>query len=141
MTEIELRVKAAQATLDRFKSKPLKYGTNDCVRMVAMHLRKLGHRVVLPASGAYTTVKSGLRELKARGFANLAEAMDSFGFERIAPAAAVVGDVLMLPGDSELGSMVIALGNGRVIGYHEDAKGACTLQPVEYAAAWRVRVV
>ena len=138
MTEIERRVAAAQATLDRFKDAPLRLGRNDCVRMVAYHLRKLGHRVRLPASGSYASVRTGLRELKARGFDDLAQALDSFGFERIPPAAAAPGDVMMLPAVDRLGSLVIALGNERVIGYHEDARGAAILQPVEFVGAWRV---
>lgn len=138
MTEIEKRVAAAQATLDRFKDVPFKLGRNDCVRMTAFHLRKLGHKVKLPASGSYGSLKAGLRELKARGFETLAEAMDSMGFERIPPAAAVVGDVLMIPAVDRLGCLMVAMGNGRACGYHEDAKGAVVMQPVEYEAAWRV---
>jgi hypothetical protein len=138
MTELERRVAAAQATLDRFKDRPLKLGRDDCVRMVAFHLRKLGHKVVLPASGSYGTLRSALKELKTRGFASLADALDGMGFERIAPAAAAAGDVLMLPAVDQLGSLVVALGNGRVVGYHEDARGAAVLQPVEFVAAWRV---
>ena len=109
MTEIERRVATAQATLDRFKDRPMRLGRNDCVRMAAFHLRKLGHRVVLPPSGAYASVRSGLRELEARGYKCLADALDSFGFARIAPAAAVPSDILMLPAVDRLGALVIAL--------------------------------
>jgi hypothetical protein len=128
---------AAQATLDRFKDVPLRMGRNDCARMVAYHLRKLGHRVKLPPSGSYASVRSARREMRKLGFQTLEQALDSFGFDRIPPAAAVAGDVVMLPGDTDLGSLTIALGNGRVVGYHEDARGAAVLQPVEFLAAWR----
>ena len=137
-TEIELRVAAAQATLARFKDHPLRLGRTDCVRMVAYHLRKLGHRVKLPPSGSYASIRSGLRELEARGFRTLDEALDAFGFDRIAPAAAVAGDVLMLQAVDRLGSLVVAMGNGRVIGFHEDSEGAVIMQPLDFVAAWRV---
>ncbi|MBU3077710.1 hypothetical protein [Sphingomonas quercus] len=58
----------------------------------------------------------------------------------LAPVAAVVGDVLMADGDPGTGALQVALGNGRVFGYHVDAKGACVLQPVAYVAGWRVAI-
>lgn len=132
------RVAAAQATLDRFKDRPLKLGYEDCVRMTAFLLRRLGRRVKLPPAGSYRTIKGAKKALQARGFADLGAAIDSFGFERIAPAAAIVGDVLMLPAENELGALTVALGNGRVLGYHPDSLGAAVLQPLLFDAAWRV---
>lgn len=129
---------AAQATLDRFKDRPLKLGRDDCVRMIAFHLRKLGYSVKLPPSGAYGTIRGALKELKARGFDNLGAAIDALGLERIAPASAIVGDILMLPSADGLGALHIALGNGRTVAYHEDLIGAGVLQPLEFIAAWRV---
>ncbi len=108
------------------------------LRMAASHLRRLGHQVKLPASGSYRTIRSALKALEDRGYQSLADALDAMGLERIAPAAAIVGDVLMLPAEDRLGALVIALGNGRVVGYHEEAIGAAVLQPIEYVAAWRV---
>jgi hypothetical protein len=138
VTPYQRKVAAAQATLNRFKDVPLRMGRNDCARMVAFHLRKLGHQVKLPPSGSYASVRSARREMARLGHDTLEQALDSFGFERIAPAAAVAGDVLMLPGASDLGALTIAMGNGRVAGWHVDAVGAVVLQPVEFVAAWRV---
>jgi hypothetical protein len=132
------RVEAAQATLDRFKDAPFRYGVRDCVRMVAMHLRKLGYRVRLPASGSYRSYRSALRQLRARGYDSLAAAMDDIGLERIAPSEAIVGDILQLPGDDAIGALGVAMGNGRALGYHQDAIGAVVVQPLEITAAWRV---
>ena len=54
MTAVLLqRVAAAQATLDRFKARPFRFGTNDCARMVAFHLKQLGLRVRLAKAGSY----------------------------------------------------------------------------------------
>lgn len=130
---------AAQATLDKWGKRPFKLGTSDCVRMVAAHLRKLGYRVKLPPSGSYRTVNSATKALKASGFASVADAIDALGLERIAPAAAVAGDLLELPAEDGLGAYCVALGNGRVVGYIQDVPGgAQVLQPIEYVAAWRV---
>ncbi|CAM3282703.1 MULTISPECIES: DUF6950 family protein [Sphingomonas] len=132
-----LRANAAQATLDQWKARPMRLGTSDCVRMTASHLRRLGHKVKLPASGSYRSVRSALKALDERGYSSLADALDAMGLERIAPASAIVGDVLMLPAEDKLGALVVALGNGRVVGYHEEAIGAAVLQPVKYVTAWR----
>lgn len=129
---------AAQKTLDAWSGRPMKLGTADCVRMAASHLRLLGYKVKLPAAGSYRTVNSAMKALGARGFGSVEDALDAMGLERIAPAEAIVGDLIMMPGVDNLGGLGIALGNGRVVAYHEDAIGAAVLQPVEYVAAWRV---
>lgn len=127
---------AAQKTLDIWSKRPMRLGTSDCVRMAAAHLRMLGHRVKLPASGSYRTANSALKALRARGFDSVEAALDAMGLKRIAPAAAIVGDIIMLPGVDRLGGLAICLGNGRVVAYHEDVAAAAVLQPVEYIAAW-----
>lgn len=133
------RTEAAQKTLDTWSKRPMRLGTSDCVRMIAAHLRLLGYTVKLPPSGSYRTVNGALKALSAAGFATVPEALDAQGLERIAPAATIVGDILMLPGVGELGCLTVALGNGRVVGWHEDvAGGATVLQPIDYVAAWRV---
>jgi hypothetical protein len=78
------------------------------------------------------------KALKRLGYDTLAEAMDGNGFERIPPAAAVVGDVIEMPGLEGPGALAVALGNGRAVAYHEDAIGAVVVQPSQMLAAWRV---
>jgi hypothetical protein len=134
------RQRAAQATLEQFRDRAFKLGTRDCVRLAAAHLRRLGYQVKLPASGSYCSVRAAAKKLEERGFADLLEAVDAHGLERIAPAAAVVGDVLAMPAEGPFGcGLVVALGNGRVVGYHQDLTGAGVLQPTEYITAWRAR--
>lgn len=136
--EAERRRDAAQATLDEFKEVPFRYGKRDCVRMAAAHLRRLGYKIKLPPADSYRSEKTALRALRDRGFASLVEAVDAHGLERIAPAAAVVGDIIAVPGEGGFGAALhVALGNGRTVGYHQDLIGAGVLQPIEYVAAWR----
>lgn len=69
----------------------------------------------------------------------VADAIDAMGLQRIPPAAALPADLVLLPGDGPFGgSLTMAVGNGRVFGYHEDVVGADILQPLEFVAAWRV---
>lgn len=137
--EMIRRVAAAQATLDEFRDKPFKMGERDCVRMVAAHLRRMGHKVRLPAKGSYASARSALKALRARGFDKLADALDAMGLERIAPAAALPGDIVLGEATDVLGALGIALSNGRLVGYHEHAPGAAVLQRLSLSAAWRVR--
>lgn len=126
------RRNAAQATLDAFEGKAFRMGHVDCVRMAAHHLRLLGYKVRLPSRGSYGTIRTGKKLLAARGFANLAEAVDAAGLVRKAPAGMIVGDIAVMEDRDGIGGLVIALGNGRVLGFHEDllGKGVLVLQPV-----------
>jgi hypothetical protein len=128
---------ATQATLDRFKGKPFTWGKWDCAQMALFHLRGMGHEVRLAKVGAYNSALGAKRAIRRLGFDNLVAAMDS-RFPRIAPAEAVAGDMLALPADAGLGAIVVALGNGAAIGWHQDAEGAVAMRMEEFVAAWRV---
>lgn len=132
---------AAQATLDKFRDQPFKWGVRDCSRVVAHHLRLMGHSVRLPPAGSYGSLLGAKRKLRDAGYASLAEALDAMGFERIAPAAALVGDIIQWPSETELDALAVMLTNGRIAAYHQDALGLAVLQPVEFIAAWRVEPV
>lgn len=134
------RAGAAEATLAQWRARPLRLGSADCVRMAASHLRRLGYRVKLPAAGSYRTVRGALAALHRAGHDTVQHALDALGLVRIVPAAAIVGDIVELecelPG---LPALTIALGNGRVAGWHPDAPaGVTVLQPTATIAAWRV---
>ncbi|OWK29214.1 DUF6950 family protein [Sphingomonas dokdonensis] len=138
MSEAVRRRDATQATLDAWRGRKFKLGHADCVRLAADHLRRMGHKVRLPAKGKYATVRSALKELKARGYADLPAALDDMGLEQIAPAAARIGDIIAIPSEHAIGCLMVAVGNGRTLGWQEDHEGAEVFQPVEYVGAWRV---
>lgn len=139
MIEMIRRQQAAQAAVDRFKGQSWELGKNDCVRLAAFVLRRMGHRPQLGKAGSYTTSTGALRALKRAGYDTLGSALDGLGLERVAPAAARVADIVMIPGEAPLdGALTIAVGNGRVLGFHEDIGTADILQPVEFLAAWRL---
>lgn len=140
MFELVNRTAATQATLDRFRDRPFAYGSADCMQMVAFHLRGMGHRLLLSKGGRYRTGLGAVRALTRAGYASLSEVLDRVPLERIAPAEALAGDVLCLPQEdgAPLEALAVALGNGRVLGWHADAPGAAVLQPLIYEHAWRV---
>jgi cell wall-associated NlpC family hydrolase len=134
---IRQRVKAAQRTLDKFKEVPFEWGRHDCGQMIFYHLRRLGRRVSFAPAGSYDSALGAKRVLQAAGVGTLPALLDKWGLPRIAPAAALPGDLVQMPGDDTIGAMTIYVGNGRVLGYHEAVEGAVVMQPVEMVAAWR----
>lgn len=137
------RTEITQATLDRFKDRPLAYGSADCVQKAAFHLRAMGHTVLLTKGGRYRSAIGAVRALHRAGYRSLCEALDAMVLERIAPASAWTGDILAMPPEegARLEALGIALGNGRVTGWHPDSPGCAVLQPEQYLAAWRVPLV
>lgn len=139
LTPIERRAAAAQQLLDDWRGRPIDWKKrHHCARMVTEHLRRLKHKPPLAKAGHFTTPLGGRRALQRLGVERMGEVLDQMGFERIPPAAALVGDIVELPGEAPFGALTVAMGNGRVLGWHEDAAGAEVLQPVEYIAAWRI---
>ncbi|MFZ3484282.1 DUF6950 family protein [Sphingomonas sp. 3-13AW] len=139
MTVLLRRQQATEATLDRFRGQPLIYGKNDCVRMAAFLLRKMGHRPQLAKAGTYSSMLGASRALQRAGFESLPDALDALGLMRIPPAMRWMADLVVVPGEGPFGgSLQVALNNGRTLGWHQDFEGAQILQPVEFLTAWRV---
>src|SRR3546814_20753490 len=76
---MEARRRATQATADRFRDQPFTWGKNDCVRMVAFHLRKLGYRPKLAKAGSYSSALGAKRALARSGFETIGQALDALG--------------------------------------------------------------
>lgn len=127
---------AAQATLLHFEGRAFAWGRADCVRLAAWHLRRMGRRVSLLKGGQYSSERGAKLALARAGFDSLEAALDAQGFLRIPPAAALVGDLVGLEGEGGWPCLTVALGNGRVLGFHTGA--ARILKPIKMVAAWRV---
>ena len=132
------RVAAAQATLDRYYGQPFTWGLTDCARLAAHSLRELGVSAPLSRFGRYSTASGAMRALRRRGFTDLGDVLDDMGLLRIPPAAALPGDIVGLDGDATpLTALTVALGNGRVLGFHPEAgMTAAILAPRAYRSAW-----
>lgn len=137
--ELERRRDAAEATRERFLGRPLVWGRDDCARMAAFTLRRLGKRVTLVKAGAYSTPKAALRALKRAGFDTLEQALDDgFGLQRVPPAYMLPADIVGLPGEGGL-ALTVALGNGNLLGFQEGDGPCVVLTPFSLAPAivWR----
>lgn len=131
------RVAAAQAIHDRVRGRPYRLATMDCGKMVGLHLRRLGYQIEMPKVGDYKTAAGAVKWLKKRGFSSLEARLDDL-LPQISPASAIVGDVLALEGTDALAALVIHLGQGQYLGFHEDSDVAVILKPTVFGKAWSV---
>jgi uncharacterized protein DUF6950 len=111
------RVEIAQEALDTFVGKPFAWGSNDCARLAALVLRRAGYKPNLAQFGDYRSDLSARRALKRRKMASVLDWIDDVGLTRIAPAAALPGDLISFPGAGGWDGLAVALGNGRVLAF------------------------
>lgn len=128
------RMKATQRTVDRFKGRSFKDGTADCVQLVIAHAKHMGRKIAVPK---YKDLKGAAAVLRQLGFKSLGKAMDHH-FERIDKAQILAGDIVEMPGANGFSGLTIAVGNGRVIGFHEEIPHCDVLQPLMISGAWRI---
>jgi hypothetical protein len=128
------RVQATQKTVDAFKGKQFAEGKGDCIQLVLVHARHMGRRIKIPR---YGDVKSAADVLRRMGFSTLGEAMDAH-FKRIQPVEIMAGDIVESLGSNGFSGLMVAVGNGRTLGFHEDIPHCDILQPLIVSGAWRV---
>ena len=90
---------AAQACIDRFVGKPYEPGKRDCAILAAHLLHQYGVAVPVMKGLRYSTEAGAIKSLKRTGCRDIMQAVDKLGLQRIAPAAAMVGDLVGLPCD------------------------------------------
>ena len=137
MSEMLKRREVTQATLAHFATKP--FGWKDgatCVHLVRKQLVGMGHRP--PPMKAFRSALSAKKALQSKGWANLAAMMDSL-LPPIAPARAIMGDIVEMPSDDEtFGALAVVVGNGRIMGYLGEGDALTVMQPsVVPLGAWR----
>nr|WP_179406577.1 hypothetical protein [Novosphingobium marinum] len=124
--------------MERFRGKCFAFGSVDCAKMTAFHLRQLGHKVRLSKAGQYRSLKGAVGALKRLGYDTLPDAMDGHGFARIAPAFCLIGDIVSVRSEHPIGALAIAAGNGNFLGFHESHEMPTIMLIPEIETAWRV---
>ena len=135
---LELRHAAIEATMARYRDRPFKWGSVDCAKVAAFHLKKLGHKILISKAGTYSSPLGAARALRRLGYANLPEMADGIGLLQIAPARMLLGDICAIEGDTQLGAIGIYAGNGNIFCFHEDHPGLVTMTPTTILRAWSV---
>lgn len=133
------RAKITSEVIERYRRKVFDWrGSATCIHLARAQMRAMGHRP--PAIPQFRSALSAHRALKATGFDDLAALLDSM-LPRISPAAMLVGDLAILPGDDAFDSIVIGAG-GKMMGWHTDTidRGIMPLlaNPDAFIGAWRL---
>ncbi len=134
-TDLERRVAGAQALLADWIAAPFRWGERDCARLAHAALLQRGRSSQLEDAQRYTSPAGSVRALRRLGYADLEQALDGQGLDRIPPAATLPLDLVALPAEDGAPALCVALGNGRVLGFHTDQ--ARVLAPRRFLTAWR----
>ncbi|MFC7378280.1 DUF6950 family protein [Brevundimonas sp. GCM10030266] len=140
MTDLLKRAAATQACMDRFAFKPLTPEVH-CARPAAMAMHRMGRSAKLLNGCKGKSWPAVLKYVRGLGFKDLVELMDATGLKRIAPAAALPGDIIALPvgEDDAFGcSLAVALDNGRVLAANAATGLIEPMVPHLFVCAWRV---
>lgn len=139
MIELLARTQAVQKAVDTHYGKSIDWKQHDCLRLISTCLQALGHPSPLKEINNYSGEKTALIALRKSGFENLADALLSKGFQEIAPAEALAGDVVVIDAESPWTyALGLALGDGRLIAF---ANGICDHAPVTVASrAFRTQI-
>lgn len=129
-----IRQRAVEAVQARFAGARWQWGKADCAQVAAALVKALGWK--LPRVPRYRTEAQAQERLAALGCETLPQLAASIGLPRIAPAAAVLGDLVATAGTSPLGTLGIAMGNNAWLGFHEDHEGLVTMRGL-ITTAWR----
>ena len=132
------RQRATERTLARYRPKVFDWRTGiHCVRLAHHHLRNMGHKP--PALPRVRSPLGAKKALKANGWASVTEMLDEL-LPRIAPAAMLLGDLAVVPGQDGFDCILICADPHKMMGWHPDT-GEFVLYDGgigELTGAWRV---
>lgn len=119
------RAAATKATYNRFLGKPFSWRGGTCIHVLRFHLRQMGHRP--PVIPQFRSAIGAATALKSQGVDDLPGLCRKLGLVEITPAAMIIGDVAILPGDDGridgiMGALVICAGN-KFMGWHGAGEG------------------
>jgi hypothetical protein len=137
MSDLLRRHSATKATLGRYRGKAADWRTGiTCVHLARFHLRQMGRKV--PSLPRVRSEFAAVRELKARGWRNVADMLDSI-LERIPPARMALGDLAVVGSADGIGSIMVCAGPHKLLGWREDAVELVTLDVTldQFDGAWR----
>jgi hypothetical protein len=134
-----VRQEAAQACIDRFNGKPMKWGKVDCWQITAHNLRKLGLSTALTKGLTYDGEIGAVKAMRSLGFKTLGALVDAHDVFRIPPAMAGQGDLIGMACEGEVWDMALTVGisNGRVFGILDGKAGVMQPDMTHAVMAWR----
>ncbi len=136
MTPLEKRQKYTQATVQKYGTRPFRWGVCDCAKIAAFHLRKF--RWIVPKTGGYRTAEEAVARLAALECRDLPQLAAKVGLPEIAPAYAIVGDIVSFAADHPLGAIGLVVGNGNMMAFHEAHATPVIMSMDQIDRAWSV---
>ncbi|HEX8415316.1 MAG TPA: hypothetical protein VF637_15755 [Sphingomicrobium sp.] len=140
MMTLAERAIATDKVITKFREKPFDWRhASTCIHLARAQIVAMGGKV--PPIPRFQSPLAARRSLKKLGHTSVLELLDAvLPGQRIAPAAMIVGDLGILPGEDGLDAVVIAAGH-KVIGWH--GSDLSRLQVIEVSrgdliAAWRL---
>lgn len=138
------RAAQTQTVLDRFRDRPFSWNRDNCWKLTAAQARAMGHP--FPPVPRFHSALGAKRALLKTGARDAAAFLDRH-FVRLPGAAfALIGDLVLLPGDAEgesavLDAVCVADGQGNLFGWH--AANPSGLSSIKFAVsgaigAWRL---
>ena len=132
------RVAATNKTMAKYRGRAFDWKAKaTCIHLARTQLRNMGHKP--PPIPAFTSALGAKRAMTAGGYQSVADIFDQLGLQRIAPAAMLVGDLAMLPGEDGFDAIVICAG-GKLLGWHGAADELTVIGEAvaHITAAWRL---
>lgn len=119
------RANGTQATLNKFRGKPFAWEKGShCAALLRFHLKKLGHPV--PPMPAFRSAIGARRALDSLDCTDMGDVLAKLlKRPQIAPAAMLMGDVVIAESEAGLGSVFICAGPHKVFGWTEDTPRLC----------------
>jgi hypothetical protein len=137
MVDLARRVAATEKVVTRFRHRQFDWAARaTCIHLARAQARAMGHRP--PSIPDFRSAHGAMTALRSTGHPTLEALLDSM-FPRIAPAAMLVGDLCIVPGEAGLDAIAISAG-GALLMYHQDAEGLANVKEAlpHVTAAWRL---
>lgn len=132
------RAAATEKVVARFRDRAFDWSDRaTCIHLARAQMRALGHRP--PAIPDFRSALGARKALERSGHASLEALLDSM-LPRIAPLAAWVGDLMLVPGEEPFGEALAISAGGALLMYHAEAQGLANVVDVmpQVRAAWRL---
>lgn len=138
------RAAQTQGVLDRFRDKPFSWDKANCWKLTGAQARAMGHR--FPPVPRFRSALGAKRALLKTGAADAAAFLDMHFLRLPGAAFALMGDLVLLPGDPEgesavLDAVCVADGMGNLFGWHAanpDGLSAIKFAVADAIGAWRL---
>ena len=144
--DLALRGAATDTVIEMFRARAFAWKECHCIHLARAQGIAMGHD--LPAVPSFNSAQGARVALKKMGVASVAELLDIWFERHPAPAFARIGDLLTLPGETELGrrddalaGVGIADGMGNIFGWHASDPSrlsAVTAAQAHFVAAWKL---